>query len=488
MPIVAKHLIICNPNTKQLWMLDRSLPAIVPFDPPLDTTNPIGAEINYGPFCVWGAQTGELITVARRSLGNTMRFYHYEPSVDPSTWVDKAASNGTPFSIDGTSYQNVWTAGGDSYNVMQFNGTVWTLDAYLGGTRQKQVSVCGTDPDEVFVAANDQCWFRRSGAIGSGVWANHVSQFVTDTGLPTPSGPWQFEGVWARNKDEVYWLYKGPSNGLTHWIVKWTGPWPGTFQIVSTTAVNNYGISDTSFSMLAPNNAWWMQADPSWGAFHFVHYNGTTITRQVTPEHFLDFGCELKLTTPSYGDPAYGYAAGAWNSPERVVVWEFNGSVWSFLVSRTVGLNSQQTGTGFWYENDDFQPNITPIDPTDGEEDVDKDSSIKFRIDDDSGVNQSDVTISVRGFTIYSGGAVVRDGWEVSFVGSTLDWVVEVTAPTLERWKAEERVDVAVTAIDIATNVTEERWSFTAGRTLGLKIYPMIIGGVRRIDETNGRD
>jgi hypothetical protein len=78
-----------------------------------------------------------------------------------------------------------------------------------------------------------------------------------------------------------------------------------------------------------------MQADPSWGRFHFCFWNGSTVGYQAAPEHFLGAGCELKMVSP-----ILGYAVGGYTGPNRVAMWKFTGGAWAFLVSLNVGLSS----------------------------------------------------------------------------------------------------------------------------------------------------
>lgn len=125
---------------------------------------------------------------------------------------------------------------------------------------------------------------------------------------------------------------------------------------------------------------------------------------------------------------------------------------------------------------------ITPVTPAPDAVDVDKAASIKFVIEATSTIDLHQTVVRVRGAAVYNGGKIA-DGWIVTFVGSSTEKACEVIAPTLERWRALEQVAVHATAVDVAAQSADERWSFTAIRTLRTSIYPMILGGVRKQDE-----
>jgi hypothetical protein len=341
------------PNTNNVWILDQSIPDIVQFSPAL--TSP---ETNNGGNTIWASSDGHLVTHARKTSDNQDHYYHWDPN-SPSAWIDKGLTGGTIWDIYGTSYNNVWSVAGDAHNIRHFDGNTWTQDANPGGGRMVQVFATGTGEDEVFVASHRNVWFRRSGAIGSGVWVDHRAQMAADTGLDIAVWPPECDGVWAANKNEVYWLLRSSSNGPWHWVVKWTGPWPGSFAVVSTALVNTYGISDSSLDAASPTEMWWMQADPSWGQFRFVRFNGTNIERQ-TVEHNLAFGCELLI---DQDDPTHGYAAGLYTGPYRIGVWEYNGGLngWSLVTTKTVGLGSQSVGVALWVESIEFEESTAEI-------------------------------------------------------------------------------------------------------------------------------
>jgi hypothetical protein len=102
-----------------------------------------------------------------------------------------------------------------------------------------------------------------------------------------------------------------------------------------------------------------MQADPSWGQFRFVRFNGTNIERQ-TVEHNMGFGCDLVL---DQDDPTHGYAAGSWHSPDRIVAWEYNGGLngWTYVIAKTVGLASQSVGVALWVESIEFTESVDEV-------------------------------------------------------------------------------------------------------------------------------
>lgn len=332
---VRKKVVVCQPNANNVYILDEDGPSLDIFDPPL--TSP---ETNFGAHAIWGSLTGELICSPRKTSDNNRHAYHYEGG---TAWIDY----GTVYDfwdIHGTSYANVWACTGDSQRVQHFNGTLWVVDAILSGSRIHSIHSCGPGLDEVFAAAENNIWFRTGGSPGLGTWVDRRAQLLTDTGLDISAALPDCAGVFAVSKTEVYWLIGAWSNTTSHWIVKWNG---SNFSIVSTTSVNTYGISESSFDGKSSNEMWWMQTDPSWGRFHFLHFNGSTITRQESPQHYLNSGANLVLDPDV---PGVGYAAGGYQSPYRIAIWKLSGGAWSYLTARTIGFSDYMTGIHFWVE------------------------------------------------------------------------------------------------------------------------------------------
>ncbi len=130
-------------------------------------------------------------------------------------------------------------------------------------------------------------------------------------------------------------------------------------------------------------------------------------------------------------------------------------------------------------------PEITPIDPVDGETEVEKDHLIKFTVTDaDTGVDLSTVILNVDGVVVYSDQRVQVDGWGVSMEAIT-DGYAFIARPTKREtyYTSNEDVQVTVHASDLNGNPASEQWTFSTIRNLWIRIYPMILGGVRTNDE-----
>jgi len=464
---MAQKALILMPNTQRLWVLDDDTLAITDFSPSI-----VGI-CDLAGYCVQGFPTGEIIVSLRQYPGDgDYHFYHYEPNTP--VWTDKGVHTGKQWDLGATSYQNVWSSGGDTDFIYHFDGSTWTEDAEVAGSRKLQVYVSGTGLDEAFIAGTDNILFRRSGAIGSGVWTDHRAQLLADIGLDISGDNPDCVGVWGTDKDNIYWLLRGTSNSSQHWVVKWTGPWPGTFTIISTSSTKSYGVSDSSFDATDVNRMWWMTVDPAWGKFHFVYFDGTNILRQGVgevpdgPEHNLGAGCKLRFH-PVTG---IGYAVGHLTGPQRIEVWKqaaVGNGLWSTFADTTVTLGSGQAAISFYDPNpDDIPPIIENQDPADGEQDVDSRTDIVLDIVDHdevggreaeaSGVDPDTVVITVEGQTVWQNDAATG-GWSGAKIAITDGFRYTLDSPS--RFDSAQRVNVYAIAEDFTGNQKDESWAFT---------------------------
>ena len=130
-------------------------------------------------------------------------------------------------------------------------------------------------------------------------------------------------------------------------------------------------------------------------------------------------------------------------------------------------------------------PEITPVDPVDGETEVEKDHFIKFTvIDTESGVDPASVILIVDGVEVYSDQKVQADGWSM-LVEAITDGYSFIATPTSREtyYTSNEDVQVTVHASDLSDNSASESWTFSTIRNLWIRIYPMILGGIRTSDE-----
>lgn len=430
---MAKRLVITQPNTGKLWLLDPDIPQITEFDPQPPSS----------PSQLWADDTGRII-----AWGGGQHM-HYDPGT--GLWTS-LGSISQVWDYDGADYSNVWAISGDANEVEHFDGASWTQDTVLSSNRMLQVSVCGTGLDEVFVAALNHVWFRTGGAIGSGVWVDRRAQLLTDTGIDISASVPDCEGVWAVSKNEVYWLINQGNNSFGHWIVKWNG---SGFSIVSSTSVRSYGVSDTSFDAVSSSQMFWMQADPSWGQYRFMLFNGTNIVRQ-TVEHNMPNGCKLIAETASQW-----WAVGRYSSPNRIAVWQGDGSQngWTLFHTHTVGTSvTGDAGVALWESS--FPPEVQNQNPAPGSTGNRGDGPIYLEVvDADNNLDASTVRITVNGQLAWSGGSAAP-GWSGTRVVVTRGYGYTFTP---DNPLPVGTVTVGVYAEDAEGNILDTSYTFEVG-------------------------
>jgi hypothetical protein len=439
--VVNRRVVVAAANANNVYLLDESIPDIVQFDPPL-----AAPETNLGGWAIWGSPTGELITHARRTSDNTYYFYHYEGGV---SWTAKAGATGAVWDIYGTSYQDVWGIAGDGHGVWHFDGNSWTWDITLAPTdRMTQVFATGTGLDEVFIAAKYSLWFRTGGAIGSGTWVDRAPQFFTDTGIVL-SGSTLIAGVWAVSKTEVYWLLQGHPSGNNDGIIKWNG---SNFSNVAAwpTGAPSASVSESSFHATSSSDMWYVQADSSWGRRHFCHFDGSVITRQEA-QHGMDFGMELIMETSTRG-----FAAGGGTTPNRVAVWDFNGSVWDHLKTLTVASGGGAYGIGLWKESS--PPVLQNQSPAPDDISVILETSISLEITDiDDDIDASSVILAVDGTTAWQNEAE-QPGFTVNISSVTDGYRYEISPDA--NFDSHSIIQVDIDAYDGKDNYLDAYYSF----------------------------
>lgn len=167
-----KRLVCVTDQPEKVWILNESKTDLIEFTPTL------APGWSSGPLAIWGDDYGRLIT-----HGAGSNAHHLEGGV----WVAKPASSARFYSIHGTSYNNVWAVNGDTQEVWHWDGSVWTKDADLAGSRVNDVAAWGPGLDQVIAVANDGVWIRTGGAIGSGVWTNQFTNMMSDIGVTPDS-------------------------------------------------------------------------------------------------------------------------------------------------------------------------------------------------------------------------------------------------------------------------------------------------------------
>lgn len=135
-------------------------------------------------------------------------------------------------------------------------------------------------------------------------------------------------------------------------------------------------------------------------------------------------------------------------------------------------------------------PEITPVSPSPGETDVERQSEISFTTSDNAGVEITSICAYVQGVLIYSGVPnTFAEDWEASyFVANSSNGYDFTLVPNMfAKFDLGEIVTVRVYIQDTVGNEAEEVWQFTV-ETISdfkLRIYPMIVASMRRHDEMN---
>ncbi len=363
-------------------------------------------------------------------------------------------------------------------------GGLWTtLDTGslgLDGGRPNAGLVVG--PDEIYLGANSY----SAGTGNAGVWRWTASGGMQvesiASGLPdyNPSPFYRFSYIglgWTGEDPDDLWVHDQGANSAGYGIRLYRGKF-GSWSLQHRFDPNG-GYSDTYYTIQDGQNMMTMDADgfmvincirQSDGAHGYLF--GDPTAGQLA---FTAYGGGSNIGQQSSGGGYYFVAKGngllfdrlGWS--EAPPTTPFNGNLGGSLVLVT----------------DPDPPEITPIDPVDGETEVEKDHLIKFTVTDaDTGVDLSTVILNVDGVVVYSDQRVQVDGWGVSMEAIT-DGYAFIARPTKREtyYTSNEDVQVTVHASDLNGNPASEQWTFSTIRNLWIRIYPMILGGVRTNDE-----
>jgi hypothetical protein len=124
------------------------------------------------------------------------------------------------------------------------------------------------------------------------------------------------------------------------------------------------------------------------------------------------------------------------------------------------------------------------ISPENGAIGVAKDAPIVFSVTEAvNGIDLTSVRVWVRGSLIMRGAAFVDNKWCVGTVTLAQGFFFELSPARRAFYDADEILSVSVTASDNLGNPGEHAWSFEATRTISGRIYRMLHGGVRALDE-----
>lgn len=406
---------------------------------------------------------------------NTLR-----KSVDGGTnWTDESAGVEATGSPPGAlvEIQRVWglpesanliyAAGSEAsgpYRIWKHTGTTWPEDfdvTAAGGNRP--IGLSGRTANDTWCAA------RHAGASFAGLlqWNGTIWQF--DGVLP---GSFSSTYDVAVSSSRVFVLVNEAGAYNVYSAAGFGGPWTKEVTPWSSSFIHDTEGNGTALSIDDEGGLWvWLAFSSDHRVFH------------RSPAGVWS----TSLTTNKAGTTIGGIWAADKNNicacrDGWIFLTDDGGSTWSeYDTSSTWGFSGKANGVwGFLPDPD--PPVITPIDPVDGATDVAKDKAITFSITDATSVELDQTVVYVRGEIVYNGG-IVADGWTVTFTDVITERLGEVTPPALERWRATEQVEVRVTTADLNANTADRRWSFTAIRNLGVQIYPMILGGVRKQDE-----
>jgi hypothetical protein len=417
-----------------MWILDRDIPDMVPFDPSLPTM-----DIGGGPLAVWGAPTGELITTI--IVGGICYWYHLEGGA----WVNKGAvlGNSQIISIHGTSYSDVWAVSDSGSRVFHFDGSTWTQDVVLTGTDPQDVFAL--DENNVFVAAGLNpstagLWFRRSGAYGAGVWDNEWSQMGTDTGYGSASGA---QNVVAFAADDVYftiWI-----STIVQRLVHWNGAtW--TASDAADKAPTSHTLSE------AGGKLWWRGYSGGYGYSKVLHL--------VAMPAIVDQG----TLTGTYGggdlimvDEQLGYSVGE-GPGDNFRIWETTdgGSSWVLIVDHDPSLLvTPGMGLALW----NTAPQLQNETPAQGATDQSRHSTIGGDVFDvDGNLDASTVRFWVNNTLAWFIG-IPTTGWSGSRTAITNGYSYSFTPDASMPLPAGINT-ARVYAEDTDGNVLDETWTF----------------------------
>jgi hypothetical protein len=428
---MAKRLLMAvTTGTTGLYILNRNTPAVEAFTPALPTLS-----YSLGPRTVWAAPTGEIITDGKFvSLGPGIGFAHFKNGV----WALKATP--TPaaraYSIHGSSYNNVWSVHGDTYDVNHFDGNTWVKDATLVSPSRCQ-DVFALDDENVFVASDYGLWFRRSGAIGSGVWTNERSQMNADTGIPIGDAN-RSNWVIAFAPNDVYFGMSDPGSDIyiLHWNgTVWSGVWDG---FKGPEAASASGFSGTQIWSLGTN-----------GANYVRFYNGSSIVSQKALTDVDNFGDLVMF------DEQLGYVVGT-DTPDRWSIWEtVDGSSWSrIILAATGGSIAGSVGAAVW----DSLPTIQNQNPASDQTAISIETDILIEVvDGDPGLDASTVILTIDGRVAWQNEAA-QTGFSVN-VSPITDGYRYVIDPDIN-FESYSYIQIDIDAYDTAGNYLDAYYTF----------------------------
>jgi len=133
------------------------------------------------------------------------------------------------------------------------------------------------------------------------------------------------------------------------------------------------------------------------------------------------------------------------------------------------------------------RPYVTEVLPSPNTVNVKKSVDIEFTIADNyTKVLLPSIQIWVRGVLVFNANGFLADWTTSEFSIKNLGFKFRITPNTALKWVAEERITVRVRATNSNLEVLDTSWYFDIiKRIVTLKVYNMIIKGVRDTDEDN---
>lgn len=365
------------------------------------------------------------------------------------------------------------------------NSLLLSYDSTNGWQKLAEVAhdfyvICALGIDDVYVGG-------KNGDVGvqAGLWhwdgssLSHDISFPTDTtaeativGLSGVSG-----------KSTVYAVRDDPDSDNSCQI------WEGSFGSWAT-------LYDPGNPVTPPNNKLWCKS------VGFVMYageepvSGDDIVSVYDGDSWTDHNIDDLLADYINMPNSHGLAASLNFSDEPTILlvgglqsgvyyngqcwyWTENNGGWGF---RDVSTPDPIGGA------DPAPPVITPMFPSSGTADAEKDTDIIFSAIDDAegtGVVLETIQAWLNGLQVIKDGEAASNLWAVSFEEVELGYIAtisHVTRPTY--FEDGEQVNLRAYCEDTVGNSDDKSWSFWVLRELGLRIYPMLFEGIRKIDES----
>jgi hypothetical protein len=440
MPAQQTMLAVGYGSKRALLKLDLDSGLWIPFDP----APPWGSG---GGGCqgIATAPTGE-IYIADSSRN---RFYHYDPIAESwsiVTWSDQG-SNLILYSID--CVDNTFAVAGVVDKIYFWQPALsdqW--ERVLDGA-SPNYDCWAYSPTEVWACNYSQCW-HWDGLV----WTNVYSLLQAAGGSGHPYA------VWGLSPTEVY---VGMQNDR---LYRWNGSafsehgdMEGNVRSIWGTASDNIYVVDNQYERVRRYTGSW--------AYKFTASAGRPSSiRGLSPTRVFCVN--------------YDYLSargGIYETQDGFDTWDF----WQWGDSYVANAGLYDLAS--WQVPDEIPPTITPIDPISGSTDAPKNSSIAFDVTDDAGVNPNTIKAWVRGELVLQNQIAVNANWSVLIEIITDGYRVTLTPGRLAYYRNLEIVNVKAYAADLSTNETTAAWYFTTTRSSVLGTYPMLIEGVRRLDE-----